>query len=105
MSFLLLARRNRCDSWHGAGTGPAHVRAAGRAPSTSGGTPDATASAPRQRVHLHTPTGIHGLLPLFPPREERAGERRAVVFMGLPSPQPSPHSSVVGRGSRRHEWW
>src|SRR6185369_3640236 len=33
-------------------------------------------------------------------REERVEERRAVLFE-FPSPQPSPHSFLVGRGTRQ----
>jgi hypothetical protein len=40
------------------------------------------------------------LLPLFLAREERVGERRAVLFE-FPSPQPSLHSFLAGRGRNK----
>src|SRR5207247_3115668 len=40
---------------------------------------------------------------------ERAGERGPSIelarLIGIPSPVPSPHSSVVGRGNRPAAWW
>ena len=39
-----------------------------------------------------------GGLPLLPPREERAGERRAIETIDCPFPRPSPRSSVAARG-------
>src|ERR1051325_522608 len=41
---------------------------------------------PPARVHLGSPTGIHGLLPLLPPREERAGEEGGRFHESPPSP-------------------
>src|ERR1043166_4935775 len=51
------------------------------------------------------PPKRHWLLPLLTPREERAGERRGRIHFALPSPRPSPHSSVVGRGSLLRRCW
>src|SRR5205085_4946265 len=58
-------------------------------------------------MKLETPLTAR-LLPLLPPREERVGERRAVLLAGWtygqylkrPSPQPSPRSLLAGRGRR-----
>ena len=50
---------------------------------------------------LTLPQDAAGALPLLPPREERAGERRAVWLQNRPSPQPSPRSCVAGRGRNR----
>ena len=43
-------------------------------------------------------------LPFLPPREERAGERRAYRVSIHPSPRPSPHSCLAGRGRNRALW-
>src|SRR2546426_229807 len=73
-------------------------------------------TVPHSRAHLDsvsTTTSVAGILPLLPPREERAGERRAVLLTTplcqavlCPSPQPSPRSFLTGRGSKSVGlWW
>src|SRR5437870_13673784 len=63
-------------------------------------------------VHLDTTTTIAEAprsLSLRGTSGERAGERGIFIelarLIGIPSPLPSPHSSVVGRGNRPAAWW
>src|SRR5437867_7981266 len=70
-------------------------------------------------MKFHSPPGASGYhhhrgsLPLpLPARHERGegwGEGHLPFelarLIGIPSPLPSPHSSVVGRGNRPAAWW
>src|SRR5437879_1192777 len=66
----------------------------------------------RQRAHLDTTT-IARRPPAPSPCEARAGRGpgrgapsiELARLIGIPSPLPSPHYSVVGRGNRPAAWW